>query len=164
VRLGWANVEGFFWVTLLLWMSMSCGLKELGVSAQGTFWPAGSSDSPCICTQPRFMPPAFGEWMAYSAFCSFGEAKKSLLYYYQMARAFWSGVRSYKLKHGVDVLWWDGHAIVLDVEKAMVRSCVKDLLSYTIGWIGDIDHGYCVLVMSRHLHRIGCVQVKYGCG
>jgi hypothetical protein len=37
VRLGWANVEGFFWVALLLWMSMSRGLKELGVSVQGTF-------------------------------------------------------------------------------------------------------------------------------
>jgi hypothetical protein len=42
-----------------------------------TFCPSGSNDSPCIWTHPRFMPPAFSEWIAYSAFCSCGAAKKS---------------------------------------------------------------------------------------
>lgn len=28
------------------------------------FWPEGSSDSPCMDTQPRFMPPALDEWIA----------------------------------------------------------------------------------------------------
>jgi len=42
-----------------------------------TFCPDGSSDSPCIDTQPRFIPPAFSEWMAKSDFASRGWAKNS---------------------------------------------------------------------------------------
>jgi len=30
----------------------------------GSLGPSGSSDSPCIPTQPRFMPPALLEWIA----------------------------------------------------------------------------------------------------
>ena len=45
-----------------------------------TFWPSGSRDSPAILTQPRLMPPALSEWIAYSAFCSSGDLKNSLDY------------------------------------------------------------------------------------
>jgi hypothetical protein len=44
---------------------------------QSTLVPSGSRASPCIETQPRFMPPAFSEWILNSSFCSLGEAKKS---------------------------------------------------------------------------------------
>lgn len=40
-----------------------------------TFCPSGSRDSPAILTQPRFMPPALGVWIAYSAFWDSGELK-----------------------------------------------------------------------------------------
>ena len=43
-----------------------------------TFCPSGSRDSPAIFTQPRLMPPALSEWIAYSALWFSGELKNSL--------------------------------------------------------------------------------------
>ena len=81
---GWGDVEGFLWVALLGGLLVDVFFFEGQVSfvllkwkSEHTFCPSGSSDSPCICTQPRFIPPAFSEWMAYSAFCSFGLLKNS---------------------------------------------------------------------------------------
>ena len=86
-----------------------------------TFCPCGSSDSPCMDTQPRFMPPALSEWIANWAVWSLGEAKKALLWFGQY-QSFLSGSigSSYKAEHVVYVLRRDGHAIILDVEKAML--------------------------------------------
>jgi hypothetical protein len=54
-------------------------LKVIGLRG-ATFWPSGSRDSPAIFTQPRLMPPALDEWIAYSALCSSDELKNSLDY------------------------------------------------------------------------------------
>jgi hypothetical protein len=40
--------------------------------------PDGSRDSPDMRTQPRFMPPAAGVWIATADFWDVGEAKKDL--------------------------------------------------------------------------------------
>jgi hypothetical protein len=43
-----ANVEGFFWVTLLLTLVLMLGLHGIDSRCRVTFWPSGSKDSPCI--------------------------------------------------------------------------------------------------------------------
>ena len=47
------------------------------VRGVNTFWPSGSRDSPCMATQPRLVPPALAEWIAYSALWSCGLLKNS---------------------------------------------------------------------------------------
>ena len=63
---GWlarGNVECFFRVTLLLTLS-ACRM-DIGENLErSTLRVPGSRDSACIDTQPRFIPPAFSEWIA----------------------------------------------------------------------------------------------------
>lgn len=59
---------------------------------------------------------------------------------------------THHLEHVIDVLWWNGHTVILDVEKAMGRSCVQYLLSDCLGWPGDVDDWYGALVVFGRRH------------
>lgn len=56
---------------LAKWM-LECCMNYMDAWLGLTLWPWGSRASPCIDTHPRFLPPAFSEWIAYSALCSAG--------------------------------------------------------------------------------------------
>jgi hypothetical protein len=84
----WADVEGFFGVAVLVvdrvskcvdvWVGVRVRVcRGCGGTAWNTFWPSGSRDSPCMATQPRLVPPALAEWIAYSALWSCGQLKNS---------------------------------------------------------------------------------------
>jgi hypothetical protein len=130
---GWvrgSDVESLFWIALLLllvsetWLAALGGLVEslpfglLGLVIRLAFEPSRG-----LC----HLPYRSGLRIQTSALWERQKTLSTVLFNDTVSfRA--SGI-TYQLEHVIDVLGWDGHAIVLDVEKAMCRSCVEHPLS-----------------------------------
>lgn len=80
----------------------------------------GSRASPAIFTQPRLMPPAAAEWMAWDALSGSGWWKK---------RADWAKLDdtkvgacanvAYEIEHGIHIFDRQYRSVVLDEEKSV---------------------------------------------
>jgi hypothetical protein len=106
-----------------------------------------------MATQPRLVPPAFAEWIAYSALWSRGQLKNSrdlgLLAGVGRGAAWWTC----KVEHVVYVGGGNCHAVIFDEKESMCRGSMEDLLGSLFGRVGEVNDWYCcILVLGlRHL-------------